>query len=235
MVGITERGDAGLDFSWIDKLNEVEFAILITKNVNPIFIEQVLKHKDKLIIHCTITGLYQYEPNVPHLAVSYRHILQLIIRGFPVEQLVLRVDPIIPTAHDIDRACKVLELFKDTGIKRVRYSYLDLYPHVRERFIKANIMPPYDSFTAPKYYRDAAYKRIHEYDRYYEFESCAEDNCDRLGCISKKDYDIMHIPYHEDTYSSQRRLCTCVNKRELLDNCTRCNHKCLYCYWKDKE
>ena len=34
--------------------------------------------------------------------------------------------------------------------------------------------------------------------------------------------------------SNQRKLCLCpCCKTELLNNRTRCEHKCLYCYWKD--
>ena len=37
MIGITERGDAAIDYSWIRKLDSVDGAILITKNVSQMF------------------------------------------------------------------------------------------------------------------------------------------------------------------------------------------------------
>ena len=32
-IGITERGDAGLDLSWKEKIHEMDVSILITKNI----------------------------------------------------------------------------------------------------------------------------------------------------------------------------------------------------------
>ena len=51
MIGITECGDAGLDFSWVEQMPAMDFAILITKNVNDKFIkelERALKEKEVL-------------------------------------------------------------------------------------------------------------------------------------------------------------------------------------------
>ena len=42
-IGITERGDAGLNFDWRDKLPSVDGAVLITKCLNDDFIEAVLE------------------------------------------------------------------------------------------------------------------------------------------------------------------------------------------------
>ena len=44
-IGFTERGDAGIDLSWVSKLenNEVDGAVLITKNITPVFINNVGK------------------------------------------------------------------------------------------------------------------------------------------------------------------------------------------------
>ena len=34
-IGITERGDAGLDVSWVGKLDAVDGAVVITKCLSP--------------------------------------------------------------------------------------------------------------------------------------------------------------------------------------------------------
>ena len=47
MIGITECGDAGLDFSWVEQMPAMDFAVLITKNVNDKFIKEVVKVKEK--------------------------------------------------------------------------------------------------------------------------------------------------------------------------------------------
>lgn len=102
-IGITERGDASLDFTWMDKMDRVAAAILITKNLNDRFIESVLPFKDKVIVHATVTGMggTVIEPRVPETEWSHAQVLKLIDAGFPVQQIVLRVDPIIPTSKGL--------------------------------------------------------------------------------------------------------------------------------------
>ncbi len=54
-IGITERNDAGLDFSWYEKRNNYNGLILITKKLSDEFIEKVMD--TNCIVHTTITGL----------------------------------------------------------------------------------------------------------------------------------------------------------------------------------
>ena len=66
-IGITEQGDACLDLSWTNKINLMDGAIIISKTFSPTFNENLLKYKDSIIYHATITGLGSsiIEPNVP--------------------------------------------------------------------------------------------------------------------------------------------------------------------------
>ena len=116
-IGITEAGDAGLDISWAEKLNSVDGAVLVTKQITPAFREKVLANKDKLVIHATITGYggTQIEPNVLEPGVELQRVLDLIKDGFPKEKIVIRVDPIIPTEKGIARAEKVMVEALKTG------------------------------------------------------------------------------------------------------------------------
>lgn len=79
-IGITEAGDAGLDLSWEDKLQNVDRAVLITKNITPEFIKLVIRNKDKLIVHTTITGYGGtiIEPNVPCPDEAFAHLSDLV-------------------------------------------------------------------------------------------------------------------------------------------------------------
>lgn len=233
MFGITERGDASLDLSWIDKLKPGN--IIISKNASPAFYAALLENKDRIIYHCTCTGFGGtiIEPNVPAPDFMVRRVMSLISSGFPVRQIVLRIDPIIPTPQGLIRVDNVLHLFNDLGIKRVRYSFLDVYPHVVQRFKEKNIGLPWEGFTAPYQMRQNALKLFADYPQ-YEFESCAEDNPHALGCISQKDIDILNLTMPIKIGGFQRKGCKCIgNKTELLSNANRCKHGCLYCYWKD--
>jgi hypothetical protein len=62
-IGITERGDAGLDLGWLPWVREGKPAILITKDPGTLLKELMLQGKEyppgkfNVIIHTTITGL----------------------------------------------------------------------------------------------------------------------------------------------------------------------------------
>lgn len=234
-IGVTERGDAGLDFSWVDKLFQAN--IIISKNLNNKLIDNLIKYKDKIIFHMTCTGYGRtiLEPNVPSLTFTCEQIEKLIKKGFPARQIVLRIDPIISTNKGIFRVEIILNVFKNIGIKRVRFSFLDLYPNVQRRFLSKGIKPPYNSFTAPLHMREETLNMLDKWKDVYELESCAEDTPYQLGCISQKDIDILGIDKKLEIGGYQRKGCLCAQgKTELLNNKFRCPHQCLYCYWKDK-
>ena len=231
MIGITECGDAGLDFSWVEQIPATDFSILITKNVNDKFIDEVIKVKNKVIVHTTITGMggTVVEPRVPPAYISIGQIERLIAKGFPAEQIVLRIDPIIPTQKGINTALSVLDAASHLGIKRCRISILDMYKHVESRFKNAGIKAPV--YDLNKAYDDVL-KAITPYMDTWEFEACAENFPFRAGCISQKDADILKSPVILMGKKGQRKGCLCPqNKCELLSHKSQCQHGCLYCYW----
>ena len=149
MFGITERGDAGLDFTWIDKLHDLSGAIIISKNLNDELIQHLINHKNKVIFHHTVTGYgaSSIEPNVPDVLFSIEQAGKLFNAGFPKEQYVLRIDPIIPMKFDsydgIEIPLSVANIFLGMyGVKRIRFSFMDDYKHTRSRFKKAGINYP---------------------------------------------------------------------------------------------
>lgn len=249
-IGITERGDAGLDFAWYDKIKngQVRGAILITKQISDTFIQKVLdlhqNHHAKLIVHCGCTGLGGtiLEPNVPKYTHQLSQLKKLIDAGFPIEQCVLRIDPIIPTDDCIACAVKVLREAFTLGLLptiRVRISVLDEYKHVKERLRAAGYRPYYGTqFHAS--YNDMD-KVIHALTQYnLAYETCAEPflrhpNFKQTGCVSETDLQILQLPVDTNLINMQNRHgCKCLAcKTELLTIKHRCPHQCLYCYWKD--
>lgn len=236
--GITEAGDAGLDFTWSNKL--LDGNIIITKHMtvaNTKLQELLLENQNKIILHATCTGYgsTKMEPNVPKPTEIYDGIKKLIEQGFPVNQIVLRTDPIIPTKKGIERVSEVWNLFKDSGITRVRYSFLDMYKHTAKRIMDVYGKLPFEGFTAPKELIDNALATIDTFRDHYTFEACAEYLRDRVGCISQKDYEILGLDTSDIRIGGfQRQACACcTGKVELLTNKKRCPSGCLYCYWKD--
>jgi hypothetical protein len=249
-IGITERGDAGIDLSWTKKLPNVDGAILITKNLNDNFIEAVLRNKDKVIVHITCTGYggTVLEPNVPDVEWTFEQIRKLLKTEFDSKKLVLRIDPIIPTQKGIARFveiyahCPYEEVHGEVkGIDRVRISVLDMYPHVRKRFADAGVPSPYgDSFTASDEqfaFLNNTLEKCSGPDRCVQIEACAEPrlmHVTKTGCISTKDLQLLGLKESDILTGGQRKGCLCLtSKTELLDNKRPCEHNCMYCYWQN--
>lgn len=236
--GITEAGDAGLDLSWADKL--LEGNIIISKHVsikNKRFLDLLMENKEKIILHVTCTGYgsTEMEPNVPRVVDVYNGVRELISRGFPIDHIVLRTDPIIPTTSGITNTRRVWYQFKDSGIKRCRYSVIDMYKHTQNRIMKAYGKLPFEGFKAPQDMVNRLLYAMSFYRDIYNFEACAEDLPDKVGCISIKDYEILGLDTSDiQAGGFQRKGCLCcAGKTELLTNKKRCPSGCLYCYWRD--
>ena len=167
-IGITERGDVALDLSWTDKMRSVNGAVIIGKGYNDRFDNALLEFKDKVIYHATITGLggTRLEPGVFPTDASIEHLKALIEKGFPADHVVVRIDPNEPfqifSQLKVD-GCKgspfaqiddynliIEKIIMDCvmlGIRRFRYSYLDLYGHVKKRINEAGIRTDINKFS----------------------------------------------------------------------------------------
>ena len=136
-----------------------------------------------MIIHATITGFGGtiVELNVMDYKKSIKQLEKLISLGFNKKQIVLRLDPMIPTTKGIRTAESVLKEASKLGIKRVRFSFCDLYPHVKKRFKEAGLTIPYDFAPTSQMVKNAL-SMLLKYENIYELESCAENTKYRLGC-----------------------------------------------------
>lgn len=246
-IGITERGDASIDYAWTGKLDSVDMAVLITKNITKRFAGTVLDlHRAgrRLVVHATCTGWggTYMEPNVPPYETQLASLRRLIDEGFPMRQCVLRVDPIIPTPEGLERLRSVLDAAHDLGLLpgiRVRVSIVDEYRHVKDRLAASG--------------HDAIYNRLRKYPTPDEimavkyvlgdyscvrFETCAEPmlsmaNVFHVGCVSRADLDLFGLTTDvTETNMQNRSGCLCLKgKTELLSNKKRCPNQCMYCYW----
>ena len=180
-IGITERGDAGINLSWLNKVDKVDGLILITKNLTEQFKENVLNLYQKgykMIVHCTCTGYGNtpLEPNVPNYYTQLNSLRNLIQRGFPAENCVLRIDPIFPSENGIIQVAKVLDYFTslNTGVTRIRVSIVDEYKHVKERYREHGWEPLYGSNLHPSERQVMLVADL--LNRYpFQYEMCAEN------------------------------------------------------------
>ncbi len=248
-IGITERGDAGIDLSWLSKMDGVDGVVLVTKNITDKFIEAVLSLNKPAIVHCTCTGhgATKMEPNVPIYFAQLDALKRLIQSGFPAQNCVLRIDPIIPNADGMLKFLSVLQYFfyLNTGVSRIRISVMDEYKHVKDRFMQAGLPCLYEGFQPSEHQLWPLIETLRGTGLRYEI--CAETRMYQLakqaglsifeifGCISAKDLQIMGLPESIMQENMQNRNgCHCLScKTELLNNKHRCPHSCLYCYWRD--
>lgn len=246
-IGITERGDAALDLSWVEKLKYVDGAILITKNCGKKeFLNSLSKLEKPIILHSTCTGMggTHMEPNVPS-PLSQINVIKRIIRTgiLPVKKIVIRIDPIYPfdlwyLSHLLNN---INREFTTEEIKEMRFrvSVMDFYPHTKDR-LKLYGYKVTKGFQAYPEQFEKISNLLSVYT-HMTFETCAEDkltgdNIKHIGCVSEEDIRRMGLnPKENLTVNPQNRNgCLCLScKTELLNNKYRCPHKCLYCYWKD--
>lgn len=244
-IGITERGDPSIDFTWVDKIADMDGTVIITKNLTDKVIDMAKPFLDKIVFHvsCTGYGGTKIEPNIPNYKTQINNAIKLLELGVPAERVVIRVDPIIPTPKGLQKAKNVIEYAYKMNFRRFRVSLMDAYPHVRERFKETfGTDAPYgDLFSAPKPMVDAAnalFRNMKETYKDISIESCAENTLvetERIGCISEKDLALLGLDVSTaDSVGYQRKGCLCCSsKRELLSEKKQCPYKCLYCYWKN--
>lgn len=223
-IGITEAGDASLDYTWVTKAPEMDMMILITKNITDKFIREVLPFTHKTIVHATCTGYggTRIEPNVPKYTAQLDQVRKLIAYGFPAEQIVVRIDPIIPTEKGLVFVEKIVEYIQP-DIKRFRISVMDNYPHVKERFKEAKFPILYNGEFQASDEEFAAVDHLltrlkFRFDA--TFESCAEPKltkADPVGCVNTTDMKLLGLTPAGGRQKKQRTGCLCAaGKTEML-------------------
>lgn len=239
LIGFTESSEVSFNLDVFDRLYDGN--IIITKRLTNALIDKLVEHKDKIILHLTVTGYGSsvLEPFVPKMEVMRKKFGELLDKGFPIEHCVLRIDPCIPTKKGFENMLAVVRLFSDTGIRRVRFSVLDMYEHVKKRFKESGLPLPYETFHAPLEERKKMYDALVELGTKYGFEveSCAEPGIESISCLSQKDIDILGLTDKIKLVgnSGQRSNCHCPgNKSELIKHGfnKKCGNGCKYCYVK---
>lgn len=252
-IGITERADASINTSWVEKLKDVDGAILITKHLTIPFMDIVCEHKDKVIVHVSVTGYSgsKIEPNTPDVDTIFENVKALYNRGFPREQIVIRCDPIIPTEKGIAKATKIIRKFVEYGMPRYRISLIRMGNHVGERFNAKHLPSPYGTMyiPSPDQYK-AVDQMVVAFKAYWNYlwsknplyplriEACSEP-CLRevihCGCVSEYDLHLLGLEVESTEEPPKKKLpgCMCYpGKVELISYKPPCENKCLYCDYR---
>lgn len=233
---ITERGEVAYQLTAArERLNKEmhpgDALLVVTKCISdPELRRFIFEHMPHTIVHATITGLggSWIEPGVATAQESMQALYDLVTLGFPVNQLVLRIDPIIPTTEGIAWAEWLINSMpKD--IIRVRFSFIDSYKNDVSRIL------PWKSFHAPQDVMESAMTRLRKLAivKHKVLEACGEPTLlENRGCISDRDYQMLGLPLPLPTYKKQRHGCLCLStKTELLTKPSKCPNGCRYCYY----
>ena len=177
-IGITESGDPCFDFSWVKNIQDAN--IIITKGLNDRMIKELIKNKDKIILHltCTGNGGTDIEPNVLTPEKLKERLLILLKKGFNSNQIVLRIDPIILNKKYYNNSFIPVVLFKNI-IKRLRFSFLNMFSSgnfsgVIVCLVKStrNIFPLYPPFIILPYPHLFILQGMLLYIPYYHIMTC---------------------------------------------------------------
>ena len=179
------------------------------RNLSSIELRRLLvQNKHRVILHYTVSGYGGtiLEPKTKHPAVAYADLQSLIQEGFPVENIVLRIDPIIPSEKGFAAVEAVLEVFRTLNIKRCRYK-LHLHPKhllTRQKWVQSTLFigSPYASeeygkvfYSASPYHRQQLQNLLNKWRWWYTFETCDKNDVyssdDATPCISVTDLKIL--------------------------------------------
>lgn len=249
-IGITNQYDASVDLSIFDRLRPI-FNIIITRDLSSsLFLQKLLEHKTNIILHVIVNGFGNtpMEPYSPHPRKMFMDIQRLIASGFPKNQIILRIDPVIPNEQGISALKLVLETFSSLRIKRCRIRLFhcnkNVYTRVGWNYLNAMGFPnPYYREVENKIYKSAAAFHISqlesvlkEYEHLYEFETCERENLNHshygIGCVSNKDLRVFGVTDVDLQPNFERKDgCLCpVNVVELQKpSKEQCKFKCLHC------
>jgi DNA repair photolyase len=192
------------------------------------------------IFHATITTLGHsvLEPNIPDRMDSIRHLSELC-KSFSPDNVVLRVDPLVPFVTDLKNVESIIMFARSFGITKCRTSVIDYYPFVRKRFDDIGIRRfGNNSFVTPYAYRVGLLKSFTRICKRNDMtaESCAEDvdvdGLFKVGCASKAVWNGLGVKIDDVCKRKQRKECFCdIDKNDILKGYPTCKNKCLYCYF----
>ena len=232
---ITERGDIAYQIAEAKKslrrlFKHGDALLIVTKRLDSILVQELcMEYRHCTIVHNNITGFggTYMEEGVAPPEVTINAFNDLVSMGFPEKQLVLRIDPVIPTIKGTDNAIKIINMCPEY-VTRLRFSFIDNYNHIKALGL------PWNSFHAPQECQRYALDAIKAAARGKSVEACGEPQlAENTGCISMKDYDILGLPRPENVdRRGQRKSCMCLDtKTELLTKPLSCPNGCVYCYY----
>lgn len=258
-IGINREIDASADLTIFQRLKPIMNVIITRDLTNLLLQKELIKHKKNIILHVVVSGYgaTPLEPYTPHPRSIFGAILALLRQGFPKEQIVLRIDPVIPNEQGLQALGLILEVFAKLRIRRCRIRMLKMNKNILKR-IQWTYITSFGNFSNP-YYNEVENKVyagpskshmsqvlsiLKKYESIYIFETCMRGlfkdfpGIPDLGCVSYRDFQVLGVKDADILKDFEKSSgCSCpVNAKELSkinkQNITQCKLKCVHCVHK---
>lgn len=258
-IGINREIDASADLTIFQRLKPIMNVIITRDLSNLLFVKELIKHKKNIILHVVVSGFgaTPLEPYTPHPRAMFNGIQMLLQQGFPKEQMVLRIDPVIPNEQGLRALELVLDIFSKLQIKRCRIRMLKMNKNIIGR-VQWTYITTFGHFSNP-YWNEVENKvyttpsQVHmsrvldvlkKYESLYTFETCMRGifkdfpGIPELGCVSYRDFQVLGVKDADILKDFEKSTgCACpVNAKELCkinkSLKVQCKLKCVHCIHK---
>lgn len=121
IVSYYKSGDPTQNYDWVQKLTDIN--IIRTKVITDEFIKVCIENKHRIFLHVVITGLGKtvFEPNIPSVKEMFFKLEKLIKTGFPQNQILWIVNPVLPNDNGLKALELLLRVFSEFRPLRLRY------------------------------------------------------------------------------------------------------------------
>lgn len=121
VVSYYKSGDPTINYDWVKKLTDIN--IIRTKVITDDFINVCIENKHRIFLHVVITGLGKtvFEPNIPSVKDIFFKLEKLIRLGFPQNQILWVVNPVLPNDNGLKALQLLLKVFTEFKPLRLRY------------------------------------------------------------------------------------------------------------------
>jgi hypothetical protein len=121
IVSYYKSGNPTLKYDWVEKLTDIN--IIQTKTITDDFIRVCIKNSDKIFLHIVISGMGKsiFEPNIDSVKTTFLQIAKLITNGFPQNQILVVVSPILSNDNGLKSLELLLRVFTEFKVLRLRF------------------------------------------------------------------------------------------------------------------
>lgn len=144
VISYYKSGNPCSNFEWVTRLSDIN--IIQSKVITDDFINICLSNKNRIFLHIVISGMGKtiFEPNIPSVKQTFLQLTKLINSGFPQNQILVIVSPILSNDNGLKSLELLLRVFTEFKILRLRFVRFNLlqYKSVNDDFKKQNGYEP---------------------------------------------------------------------------------------------